>query len=235
PTANPFAGDKKAAEAGMATFRRHCSSCHGKQAEGGRAPDLTGRWVSDRDADLFHTISTGVPGAEMEAYGERLSPEDIWQIVTFRRSVGRGEAAVKGDAAHGEALFWGKGGCGNCHAAGNRGNRLGPDLSRITRHRSAAYLRESIVAPNADIAAGYSSVTVVSRDGKTIRGIERALDDFAVVLQDFSGRVYSFERAGLRSVARDGQSLMPEYGKVFTAAEVNDLLAYLFTLGGSSK
>ena len=83
PTANPFAGDKKAAEAGMATFRRHCSSCHGKQAEGGRAPDLTGRWVSDRDADLFHTISTGVPGAEMEAYGERLSPEDIWQIVTF--------------------------------------------------------------------------------------------------------------------------------------------------------
>ena len=76
---------------------------------------------------------------------------------------------------------------------------------------------------------------MVGRDGQTIRGIERALDEFSVVLQDFSGKVYSFDLAGVRSVARDSQSLMPEYGKRFTSAELDDLLAYLYSLGGTTK
>ena len=234
---NPFAGDRKAAETGMATFRRHCSSCHGKQAEGGRAPDLTARQMSalDSDADLFNTISAGVPGTDMEAYGARLRPEEIWQIVTFLRSAVRVEPPVAGDPAHGEALFWGKGGCGNCHAVGNRGNQVGPDLSRIGRQRSVSFLRESLLDPSADIVPGYYGVTVITRDGKTIRGVERAVDDFSVLLQDFSGHIYSFERTGVRSVSRDNQSLMPEYGKLLSSAEINDVLAYLFTLGGVPK
>src|SRR5258705_534534 len=82
-----------------------------------------------------------------------------------------------GDAKHGEELFWNKGACGNCHAVQNRGSRVGPDLSRIGRRRSAAYLRESLVAPSTDIPQNYSGVTVVARDGKSIRGLEKAIDD----------------------------------------------------------
>jgi putative heme-binding domain-containing protein len=221
-----------AAESDSALFRKHCASCHGKGGEGGRAPSLTGRLhAGDGDADMARVISGGLSGTEMSSYEARLGPEKIARIVAYVRSVKRTDPPMAGDAARGAAVFWGKGGCGNCHAAGDRGNRVGPDLSRIGRQRSAGYLRESLLAPGADIVANYEGVTVVTSDGKTVRGIAKGRDEFYVVLQDFSGKVYSFDRSALRSVTQDTQSLMPEYGKALSASELDDVLAYLFTLG----
>src|ERR1700686_4417479 len=56
---------------GMAVFRRQCSSCHGRQAEGGRAPNLTHSSLGD--SDLSRVIAGGVSGTEMAAYLSRLS------------------------------------------------------------------------------------------------------------------------------------------------------------------
>uniref|UniRef100_Q022J9 Putative heme-binding protein n=1 Tax=Solibacter usitatus (strain Ellin6076) TaxID=234267 RepID=Q022J9_SOLUE len=217
---------------GAAVFQKHCGSCHGKSAHGGRAPDLTRTALTsgDRDEDLFRTISKGVEGTEMEAYGERLRAEDIRGVIAFLRDSGRDRTPLSGDAANGKAIFWGKGGCANCHAVGDRGNRIGPDLSRIGRRRGAEYLRESLLAPSADITPEYGGVTVTLRDGKKIRGVERALDDFSAVLQDFSGKVYSFDRTSVRSATRDAESLMPTYGKQLSANELNDVVVYLSTL-----
>jgi cytochrome c oxidase cbb3-type subunit 3 len=223
-----LARDPKSAEAGLALYRRHCSSCHGNQAEGGRAPNLTSGSLND--AQRFRTISDGIPNTEMAPYGSRFSSDDIWRIVIFLSSAARSESAVTGDATRGAALFWGKGGCGNCHAVGNRGSHVGPDLSGIGRQRNVVYLRESLVEPGADIARGFDGVTVLLRDGATVRGLERALDDFSVVLQDFSGKVYSFDRKDVRSVALDQQSLMPGYSKTLSPAELDDVLAFLDSL-----
>jgi hypothetical protein len=65
--------------------------------------------------------------------------------------------------------------------------------------------------------------------------LERALDDFSVVLPDFSGKVYSFDRKDVRSVERDTQSLMPEYGGTLSSTELNDVLAYLAGLGNAKR
>ena len=215
-------------------FRRHCASCHGKGAEGGRAPSLTGHLhVGDAEADVIRVVSGGIAGTEMTSYEVRLGPDKIARIAAYVRSVKRSESPLDGDPARGEAVFWGKGGCGNCHAAGNRGNRIGPDLSRIGRQRSVGYLRESLLAPDADIVNNFNGVTVVTADGEAVRGIARSVDDFNVVLQEFSGAVRSFLRGELRSVSSDPQSLMPAYGKALSAAEIDDVLAYLLTLGAS--
>jgi putative heme-binding domain-containing protein len=218
---------------GARVFRRHCESCHGKGGHGGRAPDLSAAVsaAGDGDAQLEAIIAKGVPGTEMESYGERLKPDEITGILTYLHSASASPFEARGDAAKGETLFWGKGGCGACHAVEGRGNRVGPDLSRIGRRRSADYLRTSLVKPSADIASGYSGVTIVTREGRMIRGVEKALDDFSVVLQDFTGKVYSFGREDLRSVTADAESLMPAYGDAFTPAEMNDLLKYLSSLG----
>src|SRR5262249_10293375 len=156
--------------------------------------------------------------------------DDIWRVVSFLRSASRGGSSVTGSAARGESIFWGKGGCGNCHAVGTKGSFVGPELSGIGLQRNAVYLRESLVAPDADIARGFDGVTVALADGKTLRGVERALDDFSVVLQDFSGKVYSFDRSSLRSVTRDSKSLMPGYSQTLSATELDDVLSYLATL-----
>ena len=236
-TSNPFANDPKAAEAGRVVFHIYCAGCHGNRAQGGRGgPDLSRGTFSngDQDADLFRVISNGVAGTEMAAYQERLGADGTWRVITFLRSTAnKSEAKIAGDGAHGEALFWGKGACGNCHTVGRRGNLMGPDLTRIGRQRSLAYLRASLVAPDEEIVPGYQSVTVVTRDGKTLRGIQKSLDDFSVQFMDLQGKYYSFDRSEVQSVKRDTGSLMPPYGNVFSAAELNDVLAYMLSLRGT--
>src|SRR5438093_6970812 len=124
---NPFKNDPQAVEAGRGAFRIYCSPCHGIRAEGGRGPDLTRGVYSegDRDADLFAVISSGVPGTEMPSFSLGLGDENTWRVISYIRSVTRHDAEkATGDAASGEKLFWGKGGCGGCHRVGARGGRM---------------------------------------------------------------------------------------------------------------
>ncbi len=225
-----------APESGAALFRRHCRSCHGRGGEGGRAPSLTGRLhAGDGDADMARVIASGLPGTEMTSYAARLGDEKIARIVAYVRSVKREEPSMAGDAERGMALFWGKGACGSCHAVQGKGNLLGPELSAIGRQRSAGFLRESVVKPDADIVPGYQAAKVVTADGRTLRGIERSFSEFAVVLQEFSGKVHSFDRGALKSAERESGSLMPSYEKALTAGELDDLLRYLVSLGRDGR
>src|SRR5690349_1002960 len=176
---NPVAGKADAIEAGRGMFRVYCTPCHGIRGEGGRGPDLTMGTFSagDQDADIYRVISEGVSGTEMQSYSQLFGQEGVWKLVAYIRSLARAERITpKGDAAAGEKLFWGKGGCGKCHVVGVRGGHLGPDLSRVGRQRSLAYLRESVTAPSADLTAGYFTLTVVTSDGKKITGVQRGYD-----------------------------------------------------------
>ena len=64
--------------------------------------------------------------------------------------------AEAGNPAAGKALFVSQG-CGGCHtfkAAGTNG-KTGPDLDKALKGKDEAYIRESIVDPNATIASGF--------------------------------------------------------------------------------
>jgi cytochrome c oxidase cbb3-type subunit III len=233
---NPLAGDPQAAETGRWTFRILCAPCHGIHADGGRGPDLTlGAYsVGDQDKDLYRAIASGIPGSEMPAYGDRLDADAVWRLVSYVRSVARHDAeTINGDAAAGEKTFWGKGGCGQCHRVGSKGSGIGPDLTRAGRQRSLKYIRSAVLTPDADITPGYGTIKVVLKDGKTISGVERGIDNFSVQLIDLKGKYHSFVREDVTSMAREARSLMPSYEKVFTQSEMNDLLAYLLSLRGS--
>jgi cytochrome c oxidase subunit II len=74
-----------------------------------------------------------------------------------------GEAPAEGEggggaAAAGAAVFQ-SAGCGGCHALADAGSKggIGPDLDEGLRGRDEAFIRESIVEPNADIADGFSA------------------------------------------------------------------------------
>ncbi len=235
---NPFAQDPQAAENGRVVFRIYCAPCHGIKAQGGRGPDLTRGVYSagESDKDLFRTIRSGVPGTEMPDFAD-INDDVTWHLVSYIRSAAqRDPAPVKGDATHGESLFWTKGGCGACHKVGPKGGALGPDLSRAGRQRSYAYLRESVVKPDADITPGYETIDVTTRDGRRITGVQRGFDNFTAQLVDMSGRFYSFDKSEVNSLKREYRSVMPgNYGQRFSAAEMDDLLAYLMTLKGGQQ
>ena len=232
---NPLAGDPNAIAGGGAAFRPYCTPCHGIRGEGGRGPDLTRGVYSagEKDSDLFNVIANGAPGTDMAGFADQFREEDIWRIVAFVRSLARHDMApMAGDRAAGEKLFWGKGGCSACHVVNGKGGRLGPELSRIGRERSLAFLRESVLTPSADVQPEFATITAVKRDGTKIVGIG-SLDNFTVQITDAAGNYYSFERSDLASSTRELKSLMPdEYGRSLTAAEIDGLLAYLVSLRG---
>ena len=232
---NPFPGDARAAADGQKLFSLSCVPCHGKngegaqgQVEGMRPPDLT-RGVfkaGKRDEDLFRVISDGVKGTEMPSF-KSLGADQIWRLVVFVRTLSVVTPVLTGSPEAGEALFWNKGGCGNCHQMGARGGRLGPDLTH-GRRRSAENLKKDIVDPNDDIAPGYAVITVVTRDNKKTSGQERWLDNFSARLVDESGNERTFLRDEVTSVTREMRSTMPDnYGKIFSETELNDLVAYI--------
>jgi putative heme-binding domain-containing protein len=237
---NPYAGDAQAIELGRIQFRMACAGCHGLHATGGRSgPDLTrGTFAAgDTDSDLYRVVSDGVPGSEMPGFSGRIEDEQRWRLVSYVRSLTPHDSApVPGDPAAGEKLFWEKGNCGQCHRIGTRGSGLGPNLTRAGRQRSVVYLRESITAPNTEITPGYDTLTVVTRDGKKIIGLDRGLDNFSGRLMDLSGHYYSFLKEDVTSIQREDRSLMPlTYGKMFSAKELDDLTAYLSSLGGGQR
>src|ERR1700723_224990 len=107
---NPFANDAKAAKAGEYEFRINCALCHGLGAHGGgRGPDLTRAHKKHvhSDAEMFQVISNGIPGTVMPANGTNgqgvgMTDREIWQIITYIRSVEvKASAKAAGNGEHG--------------------------------------------------------------------------------------------------------------------------------------
>src|SRR6266478_8377022 len=162
---NPFGGDPKAAKLGESQFRANCAFCHGLGARGGgRGPDLTRarKKHGSSDADLYRTINEGVPGTAMPANGATqqgvgMTAEEIWQVITYIRSVEKkAPAQPVGDAGHGKELFNGAGACANCHMIEGKGGRLGPDLTSTGSSRAIEYIADSVRNPNQRLAQGIS-------------------------------------------------------------------------------
>ena len=251
---NPYAGDAKVAKLGEYQFRSNCAFCHGLGAQGGgRGPDLTRaqKHHGNTDAELFHNIHDGIAGTAMPAatnggIGVGMSDEEIWQVITYIRSVEKkASAAETGGAAHGKELFYGSAGCGTCHMVNGKGGRLGPDLSSTGASRSVEYLTESLRNPSKRLAEGiseplkdfsqeYETVTVVTADGTKLQGIVLNEDSFTVQMLDTREQLHAFEKSKLRSYVKTRESLMPAYdAKALPEKELKDIIAFL--LGASEK
>src|SRR5205809_4825212 len=90
---NPLAGKPEAVEAGRGLYNQACQSCHATAGLGepGRGPALnTGAFAhGGEDADLFHTIRTGVPRSQMPPF-RGFSDDQIWQLIAYIRTLTAG-------------------------------------------------------------------------------------------------------------------------------------------------
>ncbi len=182
---------------GREYFLGHCAQCHGPEGEGGRGVNLTtGQYRhGGSDRQLFMTIRRGVPGSEM--YGSRLSQPELWRIVAYVRRLGSAGAqeSATGDVQAGKRIYEGKGSCAACHVVTGKGRFVGPDLSEIGLRRSIKFLVASILDPSAYINPEYRSATVITREGKQIKGIVLNEDDYSIQLRDQGEELRSFPDA----------------------------------------
>ena len=248
---NPYAADPKMSKAGEFQFRINCAFCHGLGARGGgRGPDLTRAQKphGNTDAELFSTISNGIPGTAMPSNGTTgqgvgMTDEEIWQVITYLRSVEvKAPATPLGDAGRGKKLFYGDANCSGCHMVQGKGGRLGPDLTTVGSARAADYIVDSVRHPSRRLAQGlleatkefpqeYETVTVVTADGKEIKGVTLNEDSFSVQLMDASEHIYMFEKDKLRSFQVSRVSMMPVYDTTLLSdKELQDIVTYLLSL-----
>lgn len=91
---NPYTGDPEAIVEGERLYLEiGCHGCHGPKGEGATGPDLTDDvWrYRPTDATLFKAISRGRPGTLMPPWGGKLTPDQIWKIIAFIRSLYKGD------------------------------------------------------------------------------------------------------------------------------------------------
>jgi cytochrome c oxidase cbb3-type subunit III len=249
---NPLAGDPKAAKAGEYEFRINCALCHGLGARGGgRGPDLTRaqKKHAHSDAEMFQVISNGIPGTAMPANGTNgqgvgMTDEEIWQIVTYIRSLEmKTPAKALGNPAHGKELFYGDANCSLCHMVNGKGGRLGPELTAVGGSRTREAIIDSVRNPSRRLAWGlteatkefpqeYESATAVTADGKEIKGVTLNEDSFSVQIMDSNEQIHLLEKDKLRSFHKTRESAMPKYEPdVLSDKDLENIVAYLISVG----
>ncbi len=231
PVRNPREGDVTAIRTGISLFQSGCSDCHGIDAKGVLGPDLTTLWASGAsDQRLFQTIRRGVPGSPMPSSSS--SDDQIWAILAYLRTLAATvpvTVSTSGDEVNGEKIFWLR--CGSCHRVNGRGGYLGPDLSQIGSSRPRDALVAAIRDASRSITPGYQSVTLVTSEGRRIRGAKKSEDAFSIRIMDTREQLQGYAKAGLREVIGDRGSLMPDFGAgLLNDRDLDDVLRFLGTL-----
>lgn len=180
------------AQDGERLFAQTCGSgyCHNGRGVGGGAPRLAARGFDL--AYIRSTVSNGVPGTSMPAFGPNLPAADVTAIVNYVASLngitplaGRGGGApaaaapqLSADALRGRALFAdavrGFGRCSTCHEAGGLGIPIAPPMFDIPADANAL---RSLATPR---------VSTVTVDGQSMPALILAARSASVVFYDLT-------------------------------------------------
>lgn len=217
-------------------FERQCSRCHGFDATGNDeagGPNLTGRLRNaSTDVGIFNVIRNGVQGTAMLPVAPDVPDATVWQLVAYIDSLRYDPSSVvlDGDANRGANLFAGKGDCASCHMVNGAGGRMGPDLSRIGEENTPEDLMLSMTNPHEEVAPRWWTVRVTDRGGEVREGFRMGEDSFSLRIMDNDENLWSFQKRQIESYERVEESTMPSYEGELTDGELDDLVAYLFSL-----
>jgi len=217
-----------AVEAGRARFNVRCAGCHGQDGLGGeRAPAIGQAWRSrmESEARLRDTILHGIPDAGMPSFN--VPADELDQLVAFlvSRVSPLSKTAIGGDVQSGEALFFGKAHCAECHSVWGRGSLNGPDLTEAANRLTLAEIETALHKPGARRDPGYEVATAHLAKGGEVRGFIRSESADDLAMQGFDGRLHLLRKREVSRLDRDPNPYMPAFAG--TAEETRDLMAFL--------
>ena len=106
---------------------------------------------------------------------------------------------------------------------------FGPDLSMVSRRLSPTQLLSSMLNPNADIAEGFTLVTLETKS-ETLAGNVIEENARTLTLVDPAGKKRSVKKSDITNRSEVKVSTMPPMGDILTPREQRDLIAYMSTL-----
>jgi putative heme-binding domain-containing protein len=226
-------GTLHAQRPGAAIFAANCAGCHGADGRGGEhAPNIaTAPEVQHlMDRELAGIIRNGISGAGMPAFSF-LKPQDVRDVVAWLRILqGRGDIVkLPGDARSGEALFFGKAQCSECHMVKGKGGFIGGDLSFYGAEAKPDQIRGVILDPEKNLPPEKKATTVVTNTSQTITGMVRGNNNFSLSLQTPDGAFHFVQKTDLTRIDLGSRSLMP--AATLDSKQVDDLVSYLLQAG----
>jgi putative membrane-bound dehydrogenase-like protein len=141
------------------------------------------------------------------------------------------ERIGEGDVGRGRRIFFGdRAACSTCHAIGDDGGNLGPDLTTIGLVRSRHDLLEAILFPSASMVPDYTPFLVETVDDVHAGIIERDLPE-TLSLRMGADEVRIIDRNDVVSIEPSPVSIMPEgLDAELADEELIDLIAFLQSL-----
>jgi putative heme-binding domain-containing protein len=78
----------------------------------------------------------------------------------------------------------------------------------------------------------YETVTVVTADGKEVKGVALNEDNFSVQMMDQNEQIYLLGKNKLRSLKKSRESMMPKFDpEILSDKDLEDIVAYLVSVG----
>ena len=137
-----------------------------------------------------------------------------------------------GSPLRGRELFFNteKSQCAKCHRIGDKGGRIGPDLTGIGSRFSKIHLVESLLEPSRTIAPSYATFAVALKSGRIVTGVKTAESVDSISLGDKDGKLHAISRRDIDLIKKQTKSTMPEgLEKRLTDRQFLDLIAFLLS------
>ncbi len=135
--------------------------------------------------------------------------------------------SAKGSAASGFTVF--EKNCAVCHQLDGKGALVGPQLDGVGA-RGVERIMEDVIDPNRNVDGAFRATLFELKDGETASGLFRREEGELLIYADTAGKEHSLARKDIKERRQSELSLMPEgLVEAMTAAEFNDLMAFLIT------
>ena len=207
-----------------------------KQLPGVLAKELAGKTISDLVAvEGIRMVSTrGIQGPLAEALRKAGNVKQMDKPLSGPEMAALVEKVAKnGDPARGEAVYRRQQLlCMTCHAIGESGGVLGPNLVSIGASAPVDYLIESLLEPSKKIKEGYHMIIVSKKDGGVVSGGLVADGAEELTIRDPANQMVKVAKSAVASRQMSPVSMMPAG---LTASlredEFVDLVRFLSELG----
>jgi putative heme-binding domain-containing protein len=163
---------------------------------------------------------------ELPAELPQVAQEAKWEVAELIKHLASEEGRV-GSVENGKAVF-AKASCVKCHRVGDTGERLGPDLTSLSKRFMRKEILESILYPSHIISDQYASKTVVTTNGQTYTGIVAPGGAGETVILQPSGEKITLANSDIEETLPSKLSAMPEgLLNELSLEEISDLFAFL--------
>lgn len=206
-----------------------------------KLPSLLAEALADKTlsstvaAEAIRMVSTrGVDGPLMDALKKAGNVKQMDRALNSEEMAGLvAKVAAEGNAHRGEAVYRRQQLlCITCHAIGDAGGVLGPNLVSIGGSAPVDYLIESLLEPSKKIKEGYHMVMISTKSGQVFSGGLVKDSPTEVVIRDPANQLQTVPKAEIASQQMSPVSMMPAG---LTASlredEFLDLVRFLSELG----